>query len=257
MHFETAQRKDLAHLTTLWCRCFGDDEAAVTEFWKVFDKITVFVARDKHPIAMLCALPVTFFDACGQAQKASYLYAVCTDEKYRGQGICAKLMKFAETFLKKQGFALTYLVPSSESLFEFYRKLGYQTAFYHDAYTADAHGKAKIRKIDAAAYQNLRQMQLYADFISYDEWLLALQRGLYRIETEDVICCAAAEKHNNQLVIKELLPDDPQAASALAAYLGCSEVKVRTLGSAIPFGMAKSLSNQLCPTQGYLGLAFD
>ena len=257
MQYETAQRKDLAHLTKLWCCCFGDDEAAVAEFWEIFDQITVFVAREKHPIAMLCALPVTYFDECGQAQRASYLYAVCTDEKYRGQGICSKLMKFAEAFLKKQGFALTCLVPSNESLFAFYRKLGYQTAFYHDIYTVDAHGKAKIRKIDATTYQNLRQMQLYSDFISYDEWLLALQNGLYRIETEDVICCAAAEKHSNQLVIKELLPDDPQSASALAAYLGCSEVKVRTLGSTLPFGMAKSLLDLPCPTQGYLGLAFD
>ncbi len=257
MHYETAQKKDLPHLTKLWCRCFGDSESDVAEFWKIFDKITVFIARDKDPVAMLCALPVTYFDEEGRAQEASYLYAVCTREDLRGRGICRELTDFSEKTLAKSGSKFAFLVPASEKLFEFYRSFGYQTAFYHEKYSIFPEGKAKIRRIDAAAYQNLRQMQLYSDFVSYDEWLLDLQSGLYRIETDDCICCAAAEKHGQKLIIKELLPNEPAAAAALASHLGCAEAEVRTCEGGIPFGMAKSLCKLPCPTRGYLGLAFD
>ncbi len=257
MHYETAQKKDLPQLTKLWCRCFGDSESDVAEFWKIFDKITVFIARDQHPVAMLCALPVTYFDTEGQLHAASYLYAVCTHEDYRGRGLCRELTAYAEKTLAKQGSQFSFLVPASEKLFEFYRGFGYQTTFYHEKYSISPDGKAKIKSLDAAAYQNLRQMQLYSDFVCYDGWLLGLQGGLYRIETDDYICCAAAEKHGQKLVIKELLPNEPSAAAALAAHLDCSEAEVRSFGGNIPFGMAKSLSALPCPTQGYLGLAFD
>ena len=257
MLYEIAQKKDLPHLTKLWCRCFGDTEHDVSEFWKIFDNITVFIARDKSPVSMMCALPVTYFDECGQAQRASYLYAVCTHEDYRGKGLCRNLTAFAEKTLAKQGSQFACLVPASEKLFDFYQKLGYQTAFYHEKYTISAEGKAKIKQIDVAAYQNLRQMQLYSDFISYDEWLLGLQRGLYRIETDEVICCAAAEVHGETLIVKELLPNEPAAASALAAHLGCKTAQVRSMDGDVPFGMGKPLSSLPCPTNGYLGLAFD
>lgn len=255
MKYERAKKSDLPALTQLWQTCFGDASADIWEFWKIFDRISVFIVREKMPIAMLCALPVTLFDACGEAHNASYLYAVCTAPSHRKKGICAKLMAYAESELKSE-FAL--LVPASDSLFDFYGKLGYQTAFYHKNYSVSAvASKAKITKINADAYRNLRQMQLYANFVDYDEALIALHSGLYRIETADTVCCAAAECHGDKLIIKELLPDSPSAAAALAAHLKCTCAEVRTEGTETPFGMAKSLKGLPCPENAYLGLAFD
>lgn len=257
MKYEKAQKNDLPQLTSLWSRCFGDTAQAVWEFWKIFDRISVYVAKEKAPVAMLCALPVTYFDIDGEAHPASYFYAVCTEEAFRGRGICKSLMDFAENARKKEGDQFVFLTPAEENLFEFYGKIGYKTAFFNKKYTVPADGRAKIRELDPSAYQNLRQMQLYADFVSYDDALIALNPGLYRIETQDVICCAAAEKHGQTLVIKELLPEDEAAAAALAAHLGCQQAQVRTLGDEMPFAMAKSLCALACGENGYLGLAFD
>lgn len=257
MKYEKAQSSDLPQLTSLWSRCFGDVETAVWEFWKIFDRISVFIARENAPVAMLCALPVTFFDDGGEAHRASYFYAVCTDEDFRGRGVCKKLMAFAETARKSEGDEFVFLAPAEKKLFEFYGKIGYQTAFFNKKFTVSAGGRAKIKKIGADLYQSLRQMQLYADFVSYDDALIGLNPSLYRIETEDVICCAAAEKHGKTLEIKELLPESETAAAALAAHLGCTEVHVRTQGGQTPFAMAKSLCDLPCPENAYLGLAFD
>lgn len=254
MKYEKAKKSDLPALTKLWQACFGDSVAAINEFWKVFDLIEVFIAREAVPVAMLCALPVTFFDECGEAHKASYFYAVCTAKTHRRRGISQKLTQFAESNVKSE---FVFLTPASEDLFGFYRKSGYQTACYHNRYQVAASGTAKIQPIDAAAYQNLRQMQLYGDFISYDNRLIALQSGLYRIETKETICCAAAEKHGEELLIKELLPDVPEAAAALAAHLGAKTAVVRTQGGETPFAMAKSLCDLPFPEGVYLGFAFD
>lgn len=254
MKYEKAKKNDLPALTKLWQTCFGDSVAAISEFWKVFDHIEVFIARENTPVAMLCALPVTFFDECGEGHRASYFYAICTEKAHRGKGISRRLMEFAEANVKSE---FVFLTPASEELFGFYRKSGYETACYHHSYQIAAAGKAKIQPIDAAGYQNLRQMQLYADFVSYGDRLIALQSGLYRIETKDTICCAAAEKHGDELLIKELLPDAPEAAAALAAHLGAKSAVVRTEGGKTPFAMAKSLCDLPCPERAYLGLAFD
>ena len=57
--------------------------------------------------------------------------------------------------------------------------------------------------------------------------------------------------------IKELLPDCPEAAAALAAELRCRDAEVRTNEMRQPFGMIKSLNSLPAPERAYLGLAFD
>ena len=92
-------------------------------------------------------------------------------------------------------------------------------------------------------------------------WQEAISRssgaGLYRIETGDAVCCAAAERDGETLLVRELLPDCPEAAAALADKLGCREASFRTAGGTQPFGMAKSLDGTPLPQRAYLGPAFE
>lgn len=278
MKLRMAQKADLPALTALWQTCFGDSAEEIRNFWKIFDKISVFLAEETLPIAMTCALPVTLFDGEGEGHEAAYLYAVCTEPSHRNRGVCSSLLAYAEEELKKSGVEFCALVPSGEELFAFYERLGYRTAFRQRRYCVEAaRSEAKIRKISAAEYENLRQFSLYCDFISYPTPLLELLPACYRIETKDEIFCAVAEVRGETLRIAELLPDNAEAAASLAAFLGFqtaevrtvgsktavagtleyNSARIRTLGSDIPFGMAKPLSDRPCPENAYLGLAFD
>lgn len=114
-------------------------------------------------------------------------------------------------------------------------------------------------------WQSLRELQLYDSHLSYPPELLRWQEtisrssgaGLYRIETGDAVCCAAAERDGETLLVRELLPDCPEAAAALADKLGCREAVFRTAGGTQPFGMAKSLDGTPLPQRAYLGPAFE
>lgn len=256
MNLERAKKGDFSALTALWQACFGDTEAEVQRFWDAaFDKIQVFCAREgKKILAMLCVLPTQLIDECGESRSCGYFYAVCTASEARGKGLCTKLMQYAE---KNCGCDYASLVPASEELFAFYEKMGYRTVFYHEKYSVSAQKGAKITKASPEVYRSIRELQLYGDFISYEEWLLPLAGELYRIETDDGVFCACAVKQGNCLQIKELLPNEPKAAAALAAHLGCERAEVRTDGGEQPFGMCKALKKLPTPDRAYLALAFD
>ena len=68
---------------------------------------------------------------------------------------------------------------------------------------------------------------------------------------------SAAERDGETLLVRELLPDCPEAAAALADKLGCREASFRTAGGTQPFGMAKSLDGTPLPQRAYLGPAFE
>lgn len=255
-----------ASLTALWRSCFPDSEAAVETFWhKTEGHLFAFAALDgRTPVSMLCALPTTLVDDCGEALRAVYLYAVCTAPAYRRQGLCAALLAYAENELRD--FDVCMLVPDGEAMFRYYEKHGYRTVFRHSRMEVlPRRSDVKIAKIDADAYRNLRELQLYSAFVSYDVPLLELQKsaseasgaGLYRLETADAVCCAAAEIRSDTLLFKELLPCCPESAAALTDRLGCAKAVVRTTGEDVPFGMAKALHGAALPQTAYLGFAFD
>lgn len=262
--YQYAQKQDYVALTALWRTCFGDRESEIEAFWRIVEP-TVFLAKEQgRVVSMACALPMPLVDSCGENLPAVYLYAVCTTPEFRGRGLCRGLLDFAHEELKKSA-EFSVLVPAGTDLFAFYERYGYQTACYHKKYHVAASGTAKIGRIDIDAYRNLREMQLYGDYLSCDAPLLQWQStlseayggGLFRIETAECICCAAAEKCGETLIVKELLPDCPEAAAALAQKLGCKDAEVRTNELCRPFGMIRSLGSQPVPGRVYLGLAFD
>lgn len=261
VQFRPAAASDLPALTRLWQTCFGDAPSFVNAFWKAVSPAVYAGFSSGAPVCMVCALDTALVDEAGESHRAAYLYAVCTQPAFRRQGLCRALLRHTLDDLRRRGYAFAALVPSEEGLFDFYGALGFRTIFYHRVYSlpAAAH-EARIAPIDAEAYRNLRQMQLYGGFLSYPLPLLRWQQRcgtLVRVETGECICCAAAEKRGQTLLLQELLPDCPEAAAALAAHLGCRSVLVQTQGGDVPYGMALSLSGAALPERAYLALAFD
>ncbi len=256
MKYELAKKADLNALTRLWQECFGDDPKEIRSFWDAaFSRIQVYVAREGKTIAaMVCVLPTHLIDEEGSSYSCGYFYAVCTAPSLRGRGISSRLMDYAHAHC---GFDYAALVPAEEALFRFYEKFGYETAFFHKEYTVTPEKTGAVRPASPEVYHSIRELQLYDSFLSYDAFLLPCAGSLYRIETEDGLYCACANRQGSQLLIRELLPDSPEAAAALCAHLGCQKAHVRTLGADKPFGMLLPLGPVPSLSQGYLGLAFD
>lgn len=196
-----AKPSDRDAIVSLWQEAFGDTAGEITRFFDSFPDCLSYVTEGVT--AMVHALP----QVLSPDLPAAYLYAVATAQTHRGQGLCRSLLAFAEADLKKRGFACCVLVPGAPSLFDFYRKLGYETAFYGSH--TDFDGGTPI---SAEEYLRRRERLLPCPHGICDEALLDYARQLYGLtfyETASGI--AAASETCTVERLPEDLSDEPAA----------------------------------------------
>ena len=88
-------------IVALWSDAFGDRAEDVERYLETILEYFLVYEEDGIVKGMLSVLPVSFFE-----QNGGYIYAVVTDKKYRGQGICNKLMEFVKANNKYDFLAL-------------------------------------------------------------------------------------------------------------------------------------------------------
>ena len=107
-------------------RIFGDPLDYTQEmFRRAGAENLLLELQDDEIVSMAFLLPFTLMNHCGH-----YIYAACTNEKYRGQGRMTALLTQAQAEGRKRGDVFSFLLPASDGLFEFYRDRGYTTPYY-------------------------------------------------------------------------------------------------------------------------------
>lgn len=212
--YRIAAKKDIPGIVALWQEAFHETP--------VLPEAASFVAeQDGKIVCMLHALPQTL--RATRDHKAAYLYAIATKQEYRGQGLCRGLMAYAESVLDAD---CCVLVPASASLFDFYRSLGYQTAFTRDR-TAFTGGE----EISAEEYLSLREQLLTCPHMVYED--LGYAQTLYGLKFYKTPrgICAASERFT-----AERIPEDFSQA---------------------PYGMIKWLRNKEPVGNAFLGFSLE
>ncbi len=115
-------------LSGLWKTVFGDGP----DYTSVFLGSTAFRPEDTvlsldggGLAAMLFLLPVSL-----EGMRGRYIYAVATHPDFRGRGHAGTMLEFAQRLTEGRGEDFTCLHPASDSLYGFYRRFGFETAFY-------------------------------------------------------------------------------------------------------------------------------
>lgn len=275
--FGLARTGQTPQLQALWKTCFGDDESYTRRFFARYNPLRhAFAATEGDAVlAMTMWLPQTL-RADGRRYPAAYLYAVATDPAHRGKGLCRDLLGYAQDTLARHGAACTTLVPSSESLFDFYAKLGYQTAFSCDQWEQEAGQTPAVgmraRPISDREYVQMRQAVLPACSAEWDATALRYQSalcsqsggGFFALSADG---CAICERTEQGLFVKELLLPPEARRAGVQALLAETDTH-RALArapmtnpnspDAHAFGMARWLIPDAPALQNaYLGLAFD
>jgi len=126
----------LNKLKTIWKECFCDTDACIDFYFarRYRSENTLVHREDGNTVAMLSLLPATVVTDY-VALQAHYVYAVATLPEYRNRGIGAQLSVQADKRMKAEGDSLAVLAPASESLFNYYTRLGYTTAFFRRVVT--------------------------------------------------------------------------------------------------------------------------
>ena len=164
MRLRKTNLDDLPQLKALWALGFGDTEQEIEAFFAIsYPAATGFCAEeDGRLIAAAYALPQEL--AWGERTvKAAYLYAVTTHPDFRKQGVCRKLLAFAEKELKKRYFDCLILVPATDALRAYYETMGFCTQksdFLDDGPAPEARGVCE--ELTPVDYAGLRETILYA-----------------------------------------------------------------------------------------------
>lgn len=178
--------------------CTQEDTLAVRELWDIaFPEEPVFndwffanEYRDEYCLALkqdgkiltMAQLLPYYIEGVG---KVSYVYGAATHPDYRKRGLMRELLKRSEELDKSVGRVASVLIPANEGLFDFYSRLGYQTAFYVrkgellKPVNTDGYTVRKADEKDIAAMNELyvREVKLNGSFVvrQYDYWLRQLK----------------------------------------------------------------------------------
>lgn len=124
MIIDNPRREDLPSLKRLWQQAFGDPQSYIESFFAT--GFSIERCRCLHKGGQLAAA-LYWFDARVAGQKAAYLYAIATEQSFRGKGLCHLLMASTHAFLQDRGYALAVLLPGSRELEGFYAAMGYRS----------------------------------------------------------------------------------------------------------------------------------
>ena len=247
--FRYSSREDRPRLTRLWQEAFGDTVSYIDAFFETAcapDRSRAAVA-DGEIAGMLF-----WFDCELAGEKYAYLYAVATDNRFRGKGIATALMEDVETVLKERGYAGVLLSPGSESLFRFYEKRGYETVGFRSEERIKAGTPIPVRKVDAAEYAALRRNLLPSNGVRQEGENLRFLHRFCRFYAGEDFCAAV---YQGEEFLPEYLGDREQLPGVLGA-LGFGEASVRMPGNDAPCVMSKWLS-PADKRRIYLGFVYD
>ena len=252
MTFEHPGKDQIPQLIRRWKEVFGEYDG----FWELFLD-TAFspdhcrcITEDGQVIAGLY-----WFDCCCEGDKIAYIYAVVTDPRHRGKGLCRKLMADVHSLLESRGYDSVMLVPADEDLRVMYRKMGYEDCTTIGSLTCTAGDfPVEIRNIDIEEYAALRRKLLPEKAVLQEGVqlsFLAAQAQLFA--GEDFLLAAYLEEET--LHGLELL-GNVEAAPGILRALGCEKGIFQIPGNDKPFAMIHKLQEDSI-TPNYFGFAFD
>lgn len=122
-----ATTKDKPAIKKLWHTSFQDDESYVDFYLKncFATNQCLLLSKNNEICSMLFLIDCEINGFSGK-----YIYAACTEEKFRHQGYMGQLLEAVKSNLNTE-YDFVCLVPASDSLYNYYSKFGYKNFFYN------------------------------------------------------------------------------------------------------------------------------
>ena len=125
MIIDTATHDDILYLKKMWKDIFKDTDSYIDLFFSYkFKSGNTYVIREDGKIVSTLYVEYNSLYINGKIKSGAYFCGIATYEKYRGRGYANMLIEYAKKNIKKVD--IIYLIPASQSLFDFYKKSGFK-----------------------------------------------------------------------------------------------------------------------------------
>ena len=197
IHPELAVSADIADLTALWQRAFGDEpeytEIFVNEFF-VDGYSNPVIRIDGKVVCMLTLIEVSIRESGMPFTKGAYIHAAATDTAYRSKGLMRRLMEYTIELGIARGYSALILIPANDGLFDFYANLGFKDTFYQytAAYTADNSGRCELIDVDISDDDVWEDFyKAYVEYNSAQSLTAIKERGFFDYTMREYFCDGA------------------------------------------------------------------
>lgn len=160
-------KDDAPEAAKLWSLVFGDEEAVVLEFFRLFGGEEGFgaCAEIDGTIAAAAYAPagMDYIAPDGTVHEGVYLYAVATHPEHRERGLARKVCNLLKDTAWAQGKDYLFTRPSEESLYDWYeQKLGAVPVLGCELLQFEGAKDAALpcKRLSAADYQTMRNAAL-------------------------------------------------------------------------------------------------
>lgn len=178
------------------------------------------VCEDGEPISMLFSIPYPIITENGTLD-ARYLYAVATHPDHRGKGLAKRLL------LQEAAEHPVFLRPMSESLFDYYGKVGFAPFSPVEMKTDEATAPSGAERIiSSLEFLSLRDTLAPLPHCRPTEQFLSLYENGGGTVAYGSDAVAIFERTDGGILFKEYW-GDPDFAPRLAAFLGGKRFELR------------------------------
>ena len=123
--------KDIPSLRKLWKDIFGDDDSYLDLFFRVkYNPELTFIIKENEEIVAMLYAEINTLVKNDKKLKGAYLCGIATKESARGKGYASKLIDY--TLKSHKAIDVFYLIPAEESLFDYYKRFGFEPFSYFD-----------------------------------------------------------------------------------------------------------------------------
>lgn len=235
-----ADKNDVRSIRKLWDIAFPEEPDFNEYFFsKIFDYNNTLILIKNNELASMAQMIPYEIRGIG---KVTYIYGAATNPKYRKQGLMSQLLEKSFEIDIEKGRSASILIPANKPLFDFYGRLGYETAFYINrvVYNKDDDGIAEIKE---AGYEDIsRLMAIYEGDVIRSERYWKIQLDMYKILGGKVFLYNNAYAVVSDKVEEIMYADEKDRDILLnfvCSYLKCDSLDVISMGSNVPIGMIK------------------
>ena len=258
LKYSAADGLDTGSLAALWEQVFEEDPAVTARFMRTLYRPdrTLICTEDGRLAAALYMLPVSL-ETENRSFPAHYIYAAATDPVFRRRGIMGHLLSLAARQGEARGEAYSILLPAYDSLYDYYRRFGYEDFFnIREIALPELKNEVEYNREKAPAFcchtqwEKAHRSFAFWENAYYGGFSFDTDEGYALVDGDTVMdACASSEEALRRLLLK---------ADGIRS-LACARVPVcffKKMGRVIPHGMLKPLGGHKAPRTDCAYLSF-
>ena len=126
-----AKTDDQDNVRSLLGKCFNTGWEYLDLFFGKCPKVFVINELNGRIASAASLMRISYISSCG-SHPGLYLYALCTDEKFRGLGCAHELISFIKNFASDLGWEFLLVRPAGPELTMFYVEQGFTRKIYRN-----------------------------------------------------------------------------------------------------------------------------